>query len=49
MYGSCLMVPSARGGVRGCCCFCVRATDLQLIQVSGSCAVLMLSYNLDYG
>ena len=25
MCGSCLMVPAARGGVRGCCCFCVRA------------------------
>ena len=25
MFGSCLMVPAAWGGVRGCCCFYVQA------------------------
>ena len=40
MFGSCLMVPAAWNGVRGCCCMYIRVWYRYSVP---------LSYNLDYG
>ena len=31
MYGSCLVVPAARGGVRGCCCLIMASRTIDNI------------------